>query len=137
MSGTASPRSAARWQGWLLSVLLHAAVAGLIVLAARSAPGPSPGAVEDTRRPDKDVTITLWDEPIEIVPKKITPIVVDPTVATNVIPLLQPISPAPPPTTPPPPSTPPSAPPAVAQGPAAIPDPGLRHVSATAPPTGP
>src|SRR5207249_9049522 len=118
MSGK-DPRAAARWRGWLISVVLHGAAAGLIFLAARASPRTPGGAgLADTRAPDQEITITVWDEPARVGPKEIKPILVNPPAALAPVASMPPLFPVPPT---------PSAPiPAVTQIPKAASDPNFR-----------
>src|SRR5215468_4090029 len=96
MTGKDRAVAAARWRGWLISVAIHGAVAGLIVLAARTATqSPKGSGLVDTRAPDREVSVVILDEPIRVGPKQIKPILVDPPAVIDTMPLLRPVPPTP------------------------------------------
>jgi hypothetical protein len=113
------PARAAKWRGWLISVALHAAAAGLIALAARTATKPATGSTgfADNLAPGREISlVVLDDEPVRAGPKSIKPILVDtapPLAAADPLPPLLPV-----------PSTPQAAP--FAPVPKAMPGPGVR-----------
>jgi hypothetical protein len=99
MTGKDRSFSDARWQGFLISVTLHALAAGLIFFAARTTgTAPVGTGLRDTIAQNVDVTITVWDEPVRRGPIDIKPTVAEPLARTVIetTPPLTPIIPAPP-----------------------------------------
>ena len=130
MSGKDPARAAARWRGWLISVMLHGLAAGLIVLAARTATPTTHGTgLVDNLAPDREISLEVWDEPVKVGPKEIKPILVDPPAAlvpVDPVPPLIPIQPTPNPPTP-----------AIAQVPKAASDPNVAPAAHSPPPPKP
>lgn len=128
MSGK-DPRAAARWRGWLISVALHGLAAGLIALSVRPGPRAPGGGLSDTRATDQEITITVWDEPVQVGPKQIKPILIEPPTTLAPADSLPPLRPVP--RTPNPPA------PAVTQTPSAASNANVRPAAYNPSPSAP